>query len=715
MILKIRNINLNIFNKDILNSKNSKAKQGLAALPIVASPIVAYKVSPHGQNKRNENIVKEAANKAVNNSATDPITDRTKLNEQALKKAGVKESDISKHIDSKGYMDNDGKEICKKAHVTSFKGEPRENIEQFGGTIEHNNSNDMMEDLYSSAPIQYDDVAFNSDLEISDIGSMLGDEISTEAETIAQTIADLPLLESVYGLSLLLKAKDPLIDLKNGNFKAAGIRTGVRVVDTFLLPIKYARALGGGLKGTWLSIKGIESDHTGFINGYKKGLTKWVKGRRIIEEYAINPDKFEMPSSADRYAEYRQWQQEKIAEWQEAIKDKSNKMGERFNSWCENNMKYHESMSKNFSEIFMNENQRTDFYKIQFKNIVEDKEINTSLIQQDLESLQQEQENLKNLYNQYIDSLKISLEKIKDDKQSLQKLKAKSKEVEQYYKIRQEKLTHEINKINNMLFINNKIQQRKDSFGFAKVAGYDDIKQYLQKILVKEVENFNVGKTYQLPNMILLYGPKGCGKSLIADALEEETGCNVINLNLSLDPLTDRKNFYGAINKAEESFKENGTYTIIRIDEIDEFLYNMTLTTDFKKILNNLSKEKHCTIVATTNYPQKINKDLVLSCSGTNIYIPPANKKNIQQVLKYYMKDFVDTSIDYDELTEHILDIAYDEAYSNAQIASYIQRGISTRFIQKGKLTQQDFIEILNESEPDIAKEILDFYNRKGR
>ena len=50
-----------------------------------------------------------------------------------------------------------------------------------------------------------------------------------------------------------------------------------------------------------------------------------------------------------------------------------------------------------------------------------------------------------------------------------------------------------------MLFINNKIQQRKDSFGFAKVAGYDDIKQYLQKILVKEVENFNVGKTELSP------------------------------------------------------------------------------------------------------------------------------------------------------------------------------------------------------------------------
>jgi hypothetical protein len=35
------------------------------------------------------------------------------------------------------------------------------------------------------------------------------------------------------------------------------------------------------------------------------------------------------------------------------------------------------------------------------------------------------------------------------------------------------------------------------------------------------------------------------------------------------------------------------------------------------------------------------------------------------------------------------------------------------RFLQKGKLSQQDFIEILNESYPDIKEEVLKLYIKK--
>ena len=98
----------------------------------------------------------------------------------------------------------------------------------------------------------------------------------------------------------------------------------------------------------------------------------------------------------------------------------------------------------------------------------------------------------------------------------------------------------------------------------------------------------------------------------------------------------------------------------------------------------------------------------------STIYVSPANKDDIVEILKYYASDFADKTVDYDELAQQILDIAYDDAYSNAQIGGLIQKGIKMRFMQNGELSQQDFIEILNESYPDINEEVLKSYIKKG-
>lgn len=48
---------------------------------------------------------------------------------KALKKAGLNESEAKKHIDSNGYIDDDGKDICRDKGITSFKGAPEDGID----------------------------------------------------------------------------------------------------------------------------------------------------------------------------------------------------------------------------------------------------------------------------------------------------------------------------------------------------------------------------------------------------------------------------------------------------------------------------------------------------------------------------------------------------------------------------------------------------------
>ena len=701
---------VNFFTKSSINLIQKKKNLSSKMLPLVTIPLVAY-LTPDGREKdRAKRIIKEADHLAK------PVTERTKYNTKQLKDSGVSDTDVKQYLKYDGQVNSEGKKIIK-AHNKSFKGAPENNIKQLddNNSFAETSDDTIISDDIAGISSELDGAELVSNISISDIGDTLGNEFVSEVETIGHTIADIPLLESVYGLSLLIKAKDPLVDLKNGRLKNAGIRTVVRAVDTFLLlPFKQVRALAGGLKGTWLSIKGIESKQTGFINGYKDGLSKWVKGRRIVEEYAINPDKFDKPSSAEAYEALKQAESDAISEWQAKIAAKSNEVGAKLNEWCERNIAYHEFMRNNFSDIISNENQRNEFYTTQLDNIIQNYDIDVQTIQKDLELMQNEQQKLEIMYNQYIENLKSSLAGLNDDSLISQKIENMSADIKKYYKTRQQVLATEIAKINNLLFINNKLQCKKSLNGMDKLAGYSDIKSNLRQIFVNPIKKLNAGINAEIPNMILLYGPKGCGKSMLANAVEEETKCNVINIDISLDTKLDEQALKNAILASKDNYDNTGTHTIIRIEEIDNLLSGVKLNDSLINNFNSLAKENHCTIIATTNHPIEINKELLPKNNFSTIYISPAKKDDIIEIFEYYASDFADKTVDYDELAQQILDIAYDDAYSNAQIGGLIKKGIKMRFMHNGKLSQQDFIEILNESYPDIKEEVLKSYIKKG-
>lgn len=93
---------------------------------------------------------------------------------------------------------------------------------------------------------------------------------------------------------------------------------------------------------------------------------------------------------------------------------------------------------------------------------------------------------------------------------------------------------------------------------------------------VKRKDLFSDSQLTQPPKGVLLYGPPGCGKTMIAKATAREAGCNFINLDLSI--LTDK--WYGESQKlagAVFSLAVKIQPCIVFIDEIDSFLRNRSV------------------------------------------------------------------------------------------------------------------------------------------
>uniref|UniRef100_A0A8C7G2B5 Outer mitochondrial transmembrane helix translocase n=1 Tax=Oncorhynchus kisutch TaxID=8019 RepID=A0A8C7G2B5_ONCKI len=120
------------------------------------------------------------------------------------------------------------------------------------------------------------------------------------------------------------------------------------------------------------------------------------------------------------------------------------------------------------------------------------------------------------------------------------------------------------------------VDPRSMRVSWRDIAGLDEVIYELQDTVILPFQKRHLlagSKLFQPPKGVLLYGPPGCGKTLIAKATAKASGCQFINLQPST--LTDK--WYGESQKltaAVFSLAVKIQPCIIFIDEIDSFLRN---------------------------------------------------------------------------------------------------------------------------------------------
>ncbi|EEB17550.1 conserved hypothetical protein [Pediculus humanus corporis] len=196
------------------------------------------------------------------------------------------------------------------------------------------------------------------------------------------------------------------------------------------------------------------------------------------------------------------------------------------------------------------------------------------------------------------------------------------------------------------------------------------------------------------PKGVLLHGPPGCGKTLIAKATAKEAKTSFINLDISI--LTDK--WYGESQKlvsALFSLASKLQPCIIFIDEIDSLLRSRTsrdheatamMKAQFMFLWDGLmtDPDKIVIIMGATNRPQDIDSAILRRMPAT-FMIPMPNKVQRTAILKLILEKENTEKIEYNELGNKTNGFSGSDLHELCRVASLCRiREFAKKFHSSG-------------------------------
>jgi transitional endoplasmic reticulum ATPase len=232
------------------------------------------------------------------------------------------------------------------------------------------------------------------------------------------------------------------------------------------------------------------------------------------------------------------------------------------------------------------------------------------------------------------------------------------------------------------------------------------------------------------PKGILLYGPPGCGKTLLAKALANETGAYFIAIN---GPEIMSKYYGESEQKLRQIFEDarKNAPAIIFIDEIDAIApkreevvgeVEKRVVAQLLALMDGLEERGKVIVIGATNRPDAI--DPALRRPGRfdrEIEVPPPDKKARREILAVHTRNVpLAEDIDLDKLAE----ITY--GYTGADLAALVKEAamnalrrflkehaidldkpIPSELLQKLKVTMADFYKAMRNVAPSLMREVL--------
>ncbi|MEM2187898.1 MAG: CDC48 family AAA ATPase [Nitrososphaerota archaeon] len=255
------------------------------------------------------------------------------------------------------------------------------------------------------------------------------------------------------------------------------------------------------------------------------------------------------------------------------------------------------------------------------------------------------------------------------------------------------------------------------------IGGLEDVKRQLVEAIewpLKYPEKFE-RMGIKPPKGILLYGPPGCGKTMLARAIATEAEANFISVK---GPEIFNK-WVGESEKAvREIFRKarQAAPCIIFFDEIESVVMRKDLVEDSSGVSSRVTSQilaemdgieelTDVIVIGATNRPDLLDPAILRPGRFDKlIYVPPPEEKSRYQILKIYTRRMPlapDVSL---------RDLAMrTEMYSGADLAALCREAAMNalrRSLDAEYVTRQDFEQALEVIKPSITPQLLKEYER---
>jgi len=272
----------------------------------------------------------------------------------------------------------------------------------------------------------------------------------------------------------------------------------------------------------------------------------------------------------------------------------------------------------------------------------------------------------------------------------------------------------------------------KPEVNWEEVVGLDTAKKAVKEAIVYPVQRpdlFPLG----WPRGILLFGPPGCGKTLLAAAVATEIDANFYSIDaasiMSKWLGEAEQNVSKLFGSARKSSTE-GKPAIVFVDELDSLMGahsnevggEIRVRNQFLKEMDGIvdkGKKLHVYVIGATNKPWDLDWAFIRRFQK-RILVPLPDHHTRLMMLKLYTANLgIDTDVDLHELAR------LSEGFSGSDIRDVCQSAqlkLIGEFFESGKamdkeakprfITMGDFRQTLEERKPSVSLDMLSLYNR---
>jgi SpoVK/Ycf46/Vps4 family AAA+-type ATPase len=272
----------------------------------------------------------------------------------------------------------------------------------------------------------------------------------------------------------------------------------------------------------------------------------------------------------------------------------------------------------------------------------------------------------------------------------------------------------------------------KPKVSWAEVVGLDTAKKAVKEAIVYPVQRpdlFPLG----WPRGILLFGPPGCGKTLLAAAVATEIDANFYSIDAASimskwlgEAEQNVAKLFGSARKSAN----DGRPAIVFVDELDSLMGNhsnevggeIRVKNQFLKEMDGIvdkGKALHVYVIGATNKPWDLDWAFIRRFQK-RILVPLADNATRLNMLKLYSSNLqIDPNVDLNELAR------ISEGFSGSDIRDVCQSAqlsLIGEFFESGKamdkeakpraLNMADFRQIFEDRKPSVSLDMLSQYNR---